>query len=111
MRPIVLPVLVSVLCSVVIAFASAVQAATGTEGVVAQSNGNTDPDPTPSRVECADAEGDLVPLCEAYRLITNNHIDTVTAQSLAEKAAEYVRDAGLDTRTDGMAPLCPLPTA
>ena len=87
-------------------------AAGATSGIgepVAQSNGGTYT--VPDRVECGDAEGDFVPLCRAYSLITTEYVDVVTVSSLAAKAAEYVRDAGLTARTDVTPPACPLPSS
>ncbi len=87
-------------------------AAVATSGIgepVAQSNGGTYT--VPDRVECGDAEGDLVPLCRAYSLITTEYVDVVTVSSLAAKAAEHVRDAGLAARTDVTPPACPLPSS
>ena len=87
-----------------------VPAGVSADSGVAQSNTNPDPDPTPAEVDCSAAEGDLVPLCQAYNYISTGHVDTVTASQLAAKAAEYVGDAGLEARTDGMPPPCHPPT-
>ncbi len=87
-------------------------AAGATSGIgepVAQSNGGTYT--VPDRVECGDGEGDLVPLYRAYSLITTEYVDVVTVSSLAAKAAEHVRDAGLAARTDVTPPACPLPSS
>ena len=97
------------LAALALAPPGAVGATSGIGEPVAQSNGNTGT--TPDRVECGDAEGDLVPLCRAYSLITTEHVDMVTASNLAAQAAEYVRDAGLAARTDSTPPACPLPSA
>ena len=99
-----------VLAALALLLPDAVGATSGIGDPVAQSNGNTGT--TPDRVECDDAEGDFVPLCRAYSLITTEHVDVVTVSSLAAKAAEYVRDAGLAARPDGTPPpACPLPAA
>ena len=113
LRPVAVAVLASVLMTAVVSVPAGVSAGSG--GVAqASTTTTTQPATGPTRVECDAAEGDLVPLCQAYDHITTNYVDTLTEQqlaSLASRAAAYVRNAGLTARTDGMPPPCPLPTA
>ena len=64
----------------------------------------------PGRVTCDEAPDVFRILCTAYEVITSDYVDEVGSRSLAEAAAERVRNADLAARTSGEPPACPLPT-
>ena len=111
LRPVAVAVLASVLVTAVLSVPAGVSA--GSDGVAQStttSSTSTTSTTTSTTQPCDAAEGDLVPLCQAYHHITDDYVGTVKARDLAERAAAYVRGAGLAARTDGMPPACHRPT-
>ena len=76
----------------------------------ADTGGDPPPASTPGRVTCEEAPDVFRILCTAYEVITRDYVDEVEDRSLAEAAAERVRNADLAERTTGNPPSCPLPT-
>ena len=81
-------------------------------GPTSQAERDSDRHPAPAsgRVACNEAPDVFRILCTAYEVITADYVDEVEDRSLAEAAAEQVREADLEARTSGEPPACPLPT-
>lgn len=83
------------------------------DGPTSQAERDSDRHPAPadSRVACDEAPDVFRILCTVYDVISTDYVDEVEDRSLAEAAAERVREADLAARTSGEPPACPLPTA
>ena len=98
------------LSSVLVAPVSPVQAQSGVGEASPRSNGvSLQRQNVGTRVTCDTAAEVFKLLCDAYREITESYLGSVESASLATKAAQGIRDAGLAAIT-GTPPPCPLPS-